>query len=449
MTEQELKVVGQSVLRRDGLGHVTGKTIYVDDISFRDMLYLKMVRSPLPHARIRGLDFSQAEKVDGFVRALTYVDVPKNVYTILCLIGVGPDEEPVLAEDKVLYVGQPIAAVIAETEASAMEAVSRVRLDLEELPAVFDVEEALKPGAPILKDWGANYFIYDVEYGQSNMFRKVRFGDVQQGFAEADVIVEGCYQTSPIEHAPSETTACIARPEPDGRITVYTNTQALFFTLDNTALILQVPFQKLHFVGGTVGGGFGGKVDVITEPIATLAAMKTGRPVKYKFSREEEMRASSTRGAWRMYFKDGVMRDGRIVARQVTSYADSGAYNRHTPYAVTKHAANVAGPYRIPNVWIDACCVYTNRQPGSAMRGFGVTPASFAVEVQMDKIAEALGLDPWTIRFINAYRNGDVKPHQKVVEDATLIEVMQAAARMVGHELPEAFQQMSSWDREE
>ena len=449
MAQQVLNVVGQPVKRRDGLGHVTGKTVYIDDIRFPDMLHLKMVRSPVPHARIRGIDFSQAEKVPGFVCALTHKDVPKNIYTILCLIGVGPDEEPVLAEDRVLYRGEPIAAIVAETEEAALEAVSRVRLDLEELPAVFDVEEALKPGAPILKPWGTNYFIYDYEYGQQNAFRKVRFGDVEKGFQEADYIVEGRYQSSPIEHAPTETTACVAKPEPDGRFTVYTNTQALFFTLDNTALILQIPFQKLHFVGGTVGGGFGGKVDVIAEPIATLAAMKTGRPVKYKFSREEEMRVSSTRSAWRIYFKDGVMKDGRIVARQVTSYADSGAYNRHTPYAVTKHAANVAGPYNIPNVWIDAYCVYTNRTPASAMRGFGVAMASFAIEVQMDKVAETVGLDPWAIRFINAYRNGDMKPHRKIVEDATLIEVMQAAADMVGHELPEAFKQMTSAPREE
>jgi CO/xanthine dehydrogenase Mo-binding subunit len=444
MVQRMLNVVGQPVLRRDGMGHVQGKTMYVDDITYPDMLHLKMVRSPVPHARIKGIDFSEAEKVPGFVRYLTHTDVPKNIYTILTLIGVGPDEEPVLAEDRVLYKGEQIAAIIAETEEAAMEAVSKVRVDLEELPAVFDVEEALKPGAPILKPWGTNYFIYDYEYGQQNMFRKVRFGDVDKAFEEADTIVEECYQTSPIEHAPSETTACVAKPEADGRVTVHTNTQALFFSLDNTALILQVPFQKLHFVGGTVGGGFGGKVDVIVEPIATLAAIKTGRPVKYKFTREEEMRVSSSRGAWRMYFKDGVMKDGRIIARKVTSYADSGAYNRHTPYAVTKHVANVAGPYRIPNVWIDAYCVSTNRQPGSAMRGFGVTPASFAIESQMDKIAETIGIDPWEIRFINAYRNGDMKPHQKVVEDATLIEVMQAAAELVGHKLPDKYKKMSS-----
>jgi CO/xanthine dehydrogenase Mo-binding subunit len=444
MIAESLNVVGQSVLRRDGMGHVTGKTIYVDDISFPDMLHLKMVRSPVPHAKIKGLDFSEAEKVPGFVRAFTHQDVPKNVYTILCLIGVGPDEEPVLAEDKVLYQGEQIAAVVAETEEAAMEAVSSVKLDLEELPAVLDVEEALKPDAPVLKDWGTNYFVYE-----GHNCRRVRFGDVEKGFEEADYIVEGRYQTSPIEHAPTETTGCIAKPEADGRITVYTNTQALFFTLDNTALILQIPFQNLHFVGGTVGGGFGGKVDVIVEPIATLAAMKIGRPVKYKFTREEEMRVSSSRGAWRMYYKDGVMKDGRIIARKITSYADAGAYNRHTPYAVTKHAANVAGPYRIPNVWIDGHCVYTNRQPGSAMRGFGVTPASFAIEVQMDKIAEVVGLDPWAIRFINAYRDGDMKPHQKEVEDATLIEVMQAGAELAGHELPQEFKEMSSSDREE
>jgi CO/xanthine dehydrogenase Mo-binding subunit len=325
-----------------------------------------------------------------------------------------------------------------------MEAVSKVKIDFEELPAVYDVEEALKPDAPVLKHWGTNHFVYEGHH-----CRRVRFGDVDRGFDESDHIIEGRYQTSPIEHAPSETTGCVARPEPDGRITVYTNTQALFFTMDNTALILGVPFQKLHFVGGTVGGGFGGKVDVIVEPIAALAAMKTGRPVKYKFTREEEMRVSSSRGAWRIYFKDGVTKDGRILARKITTYADAGAYNRHTPYAVTKHAANIAGPYNIPNVWIDAYCVYTNRQPGSAMRGFGVTPASFALEVQMDKIAETVGMDPWAIRFINAYRNGDMKPHQKVVEDATLIEVMQAAAELVGYELPEKFKKMNSLNREE
>jgi CO/xanthine dehydrogenase Mo-binding subunit len=439
-----LHVVGDSVPRSDGVGHVTGRTQYTTDHSFPGMLHLKVVRSPVHHARIRGIDLRDAERVPGFVRALTHADVPHNVYTILGLIGVEPEEEFVLAVDRVRYRGEPIVAIIAGSEDAALEAVARVRLDLEELPAVFDVEEALKPGAPIVTHWGTNTFMYE-----GHPCRRVRLGDVEAAFAAADHIIEGVYQTRPIEHAPTETTACIAVPEANGRYTVYTDTQALYFSLDNTSIILQVPGNRLHFVGGTVGGGFGGKVDVIVEPLATLAAMRTDRPVKYAYSRSEEMQVSSTRSAWRVRVKDGVLRDGRIVARQVTSYADSGAYSRQTPYALTKHAANAAGPYAIPNVSIDAYCVYTNRVPSSAMRGFGITMASFAIEVQMDKIAEVVGLDPWSIRFINAYHDGDMKPHRKLVEDATLIETMQAAAGLVGHELPAELRAMTSAPRAE
>jgi|BarGraNGADG00212_1021973.scaffolds.fasta_scaffold08523_3 CO/xanthine dehydrogenase Mo-binding subunit len=438
----DLNVVGQSVARSDGIGHVTGRTQFFGDRTFPGMLHLKMVRSPLHHARIRGVDLSKAERVSGFVRALTWKDVPHNLYTILGLIGVEPEEEYVLAEDRVRFRGEAIIAIVAETEAAAHEAVSKVRLDLEELPAVFDVEEALLPGAPIVTSWGNNTFMYE-----GHPCRRVRLGDVDAAFERADHIVEGVYNTSPIEQAPLETTGCIAVPEANGRFTVYTNTQALYFSLDNTAIILQVPGNRLHFVGGTVGGGFGGKVDVIVEPIATLAAMLTNRPVRFAYSRSEEMQVSSTRSAWRIYIKDGISRDGHILARKVTSYADSGAYSRQTPYALTKHAANAAGPYAIPNVSIDAYCVFTNRQPASAMRGFGVTMASFALEVQMDRIAERVGLDPWTIRFINAYHDGDIKPHRKLAEDATLIETMQAAAALVGRELPDDLRAMTSAPR--
>ncbi|WP_380676616.1 xanthine dehydrogenase family protein molybdopterin-binding subunit [Salinigranum sp. GCM10025319] len=441
---QELNAVGRTIQRRDGEGHVKGQTEYVADRTFPDMKHLHVVRSPVAHAEIGGIDFSEAEKTAGYVAGLTHEDVPNNVYTILRLIGIGPNEEPLLAEDRVRYEGEPIAAVVADSKNAAMEAASKVEVDLTELDAVFDVEEALTEDAPVLKEWGTNYFEYE-----GHECRRVRFGDVEQGFAEADHIVEETYQTSPIEHAPTETTTAIAKPEADGRFTVFTNTQALYFSLDNTALILDIPFSKLQFKGGTVGGGFGGKVDVIVEPMVTLAAMRTGYPVQYQFTREEEMTVSSPRGAWRMYYKDGVTDDGDIVAREVTSYADAGAYNRHTPYAVTKHAANLAGPYTIPNAKFDCYCVYTNKQPSSAMRGFGVTPCSFAIEGQMDKIADELGLDPWEVRFKNAYRNGEMKPHRKEVEDASLIECMQSTARMIGHDLPEEFQEMSSFELEE
>jgi CO/xanthine dehydrogenase Mo-binding subunit len=335
-----------------------------------------------------------------------------------------------------------MVAILAESPQAATIAASRVKVEFEPLDAVFDVEEALKPGAPVVTRQGFNYFRYEGHH-----CRRVRFGDVEKGFADADLIIERRWDTSPIEHAPMETTGCIAKPEGDGRFTVFTNTQALYFSLDNTALIVGLPAGRLHFVGGTVGGGFGGKVDVIVEPIATLGAMLTNRPVKFVYTREEEMRISSTRAAERIYIKDGVMRDGKILARQITLYVDSGAYSRHSPYGTTKAAAHMPGPYTIPHVRVDAHCVYTNRQPSSAMRGFGVTLGDFAIESQMDVIASVLGIDPLRLRLMNAYRDSDMKAHRKLVEGAALVEVIQKTAELAGQKLDPDLAAMSSDDR--
>jgi CO/xanthine dehydrogenase Mo-binding subunit len=437
---ENLKAVGVSGPRSDIHGHVSGQTKYYADRTFPGMLHLMMVRSPHHHARILSIDVSEAEKVPGVVRLLTHRDVPKNIYTILCLIQVEPDDEPCLAVDKVRYKGEQIVAVIADSAAAAREAVAKVKVEYEELPAVFDVEEALKPGAPLVNEFhGQNWFVYEGHH-----CRRVRHGDVGKAFAEADFVIEERYQSSPIEHAPVETTGCIVVPEANGRYTCHSNTQALFFTLDNAALILNQPFQKLRLVGGTVGGGFGGKVDVIVEPIAFLAAMLTGRPVKYAFSREEEMQVSSPRAAERITIKDGVMKDGRIVARQVRLYVDAGAYSRHSPYGTTKAAAHMPGPYTIPNVHVDCHCVYTNRTPSSAMRGFGVTIGDFALEVQMDKLARLVGMDPVEFRIRNAYRDGDMKAHGEKTKGAALIETMQAASTLAGWPLSDEAKRASS-----
>jgi CO/xanthine dehydrogenase Mo-binding subunit len=438
---KQLGIVGQSVKRRDGVGHVTGQTPYIDDIFYPNMLWIKMVRSPVARGKIRRIDTSKAEAFPGVATVVTAKDVPNNWYTILCLIGVGPNDEPVLAHEEVMYTGEPICAVVAETEEIAREAAALVVIEIDEQEPLLDLEFALTPDAPVIKKWGTNTFTYD---GMNR--RQLRFGDVDAGFAQADTIVEGSYSLSPIEHAPIETHCCVVKPEPDGRLTVHTNTQALYFTMDNTAIILQMPSNRLRMLGGTVGGGFGGKVDVITEPITCIAAMKTGRPVKWRWTREEEMRYSSTRGAAQMHFRDGVAKDGRIVARKVRALHDAGAYHRHSPYGVQKHMANLPGPYAIPNVWVDCYCVYTNRQPSSAMRGFAVTEATFAVEVQMEKIARTIGMDSWEIRLRNAYRNGQIKPVRKVMEDATLVETIQAAAALVGHELSPELKAMHSND---
>ncbi|HET7411022.1 MAG TPA: xanthine dehydrogenase family protein molybdopterin-binding subunit [Pararhizobium sp.] len=440
----DLQEIGQPRARSDALSHVTGKTAFYADRTFPGMLHLKMVRSPHHHARIRSIDTSEAEKHPGVVRVLTARDVPNNLYTVLILIQVGPEDEHVLAEDKVRWKGEAVVAVLAETERAAQEAAAKVKVDYEELPAVLDVMEALAPDAPIVNEHhGQNYYRYDS--GQS---RKVCLGDFDAGLASADHVLEQTYTSAPIEHAPTETTGCIAVPEGGDRFTCYTNTQAMFFTLDNTSIILQMPGHKLHMVGGTVGGGFGGKVDVVTEPIAILAAKLTGRPVSFIYSREEEMQVSSTRAAEKLVIKDGVMKDGRIVARKVDCYVDAGAYSRHTPYGAQKAAAHFPGPYTIPNVLINSYCVYTNRTPSSAMRGFGVTIGDFALEVQMDKLARLIGMDPIEFRLINAYRDGDVKAHRQKTESAALVECMQEASRIADWRIGERFLKMSSRTRE-
>ncbi len=220
-----------------------------------------------------------------------------------------------------------------------------MRVEYETLPAVFDVEEALKPGAPVINDtYPGNYFEYHDRYDH----QKLRFGDVEKGFASADLIVEDRYQMSPIEHAPTETNGSIAAPEQNDRYVVHSCAQGLFFSLGTAAKILNLDSNKLHFIGGTVGGGFGGKVDSLTEPLSILGAMMTGRPVRYVLDREEEMLYGSPRGAERIYIKDGLMRDGRIIARHIRSYFDAGAYTRLSSYAAIKCTAICRAPTRSP-----------------------------------------------------------------------------------------------------
>jgi len=437
----DFNVIGTTVQRSDARGHVTGRTVFFEDMMLPDMAFVKMHRSSRHHAMITGVDVSAALEVPGVLRVITHEDVPANWYTVLRLIGVEPNDEPVLAEDRVLYLGEPIVAVVADTEAAAIEGAARVAVTYSDLPVVLDVEEALAEDAPVIKQAGTNYFIYEGHHA-----RRVRLGDVEKGFAEADHIFEWRYSSAPIEHAPTETTGCIVIPMGGGRLQIHSNTQAAFFTLDNTALILDRPFTDLQVKGGTVGGGFGGKVDVMVEPVACIAATLINRPVKFVYTREEEMQVSSPRAAERIYIKDGVMNDGRIVARKIMLYVDSGAYSRHTPYGTTKAAAHVPGPYTIPNVYADCHCVYTNRTPSSAMRGFGVTIADFALESQMDRIARALDIDPLEFRLRNAYRDGDMKAHRKIASGTALIEVIQRAAALVGHDLPEEYRAMSSSD---
>ena len=428
----DFDVVGKPVLRQDIMGHVTGRSKFYDDHAFDGLLHMRCVRSPHHHARIRSVDSSAAERQDGVVRVLGGRDVPVNTNTLLSLINFGRDDEPLLATDKVSYVGQPVLAIVATSVRAAQEAVDAVNVDYEELPHVLDVEEALKPEAPIVNDeYPNNTFDYFDTYDH----QKLRFGDVETAFSRADHIVEGEYQMSPIEQAPIETCGAIAAPETNDRITVHTSTQALFFSVGVTAKQLDISSARLHFIGGTVGGGFGGKVDSHHEPLAALACLATGRPVKYMWDRAEEMQVGGPRGGERWRIKDGVMRDGRIIARAFTGFFDAGAYTRLSSYAVQKSTGHLPGPYSIPNVASNVYCVFTNRTPSTAMRGFGITAADFAIERHMDKVARAVGMDPIELRILNAYRDGDMKAHRREAKNCALIESCQAVAQKTGWSL--------------
>jgi CO/xanthine dehydrogenase Mo-binding subunit len=377
----------------------------------------------------------------GVIRVIRPEDVPHNINTLLSLIGFGRDDEALLQGRKVSYVGETIVAVVAETELQARNACKAVQVDYEILPHVLDVEEAMHPDAPVVNDeYPNNTFDYHELYDH----QKLRFGDVEKAFSQADHIVEGEYQMSPIEQAPTETCGAIAAPEQNDRYVCYTSTQALFFSLGTTAKLLEMPSSKLHFVGGTVGGGFGGKVDSLHEPLAVLGARLTGKPVKYTYDRQEEMQVGAPRGAERWRIKDGVMNDGRIVARKFTGFFDSGAYTRLSSYAIVKGTGHLPGPYTIPNVSSNVYCVYTNRTPATAMRGFGITGVDFSIECHMDKVAEKIGMNPIELRILNAYRDGDMKAHRRLAKNCALIECAQVAAQKASWPIAAQYSAMSS-----
>jgi CO/xanthine dehydrogenase Mo-binding subunit len=432
-----MKAVGARLPRYDGRAHVTGRTQYVDDVRVHGMLWAKAVRSPHHSARILSIDTSAAEALPGVHAVVTHKDVPHNIYGHLEALGV-PADEPLLAEDDVRWKGQVVAAVAAESEEAALAAADAVKVTYEEREPVFDIRVAADPDAPTFHQWGATY----PHFGPHD-HRRVRKGDVDRAFEEADVIVEGVYRPQAIEHVPLETQVSLVVPEASGRLTIYSCTQAMYFSMGVVAAHLEWPLSKLKFVGGTVGGGFGGKVDTATETICALLALKAHRPVKWRFTREEEFLTSSTRAPWHIELKDAVTKDGWILGRRTLTLHDAGAYSRFSPYGVTKHAFHHTGAYTIPNLRFDGFVVYSNRVPTTAMRGFGVTSVSLATEMHLDRIAEQVGMSPLELRLKNANRIGDTTGNRVVMHDPSTVVVTLAAADAAGYELGEQYRAMT------
>jgi CO/xanthine dehydrogenase Mo-binding subunit len=424
-----MKAVGARLPRYDGLSHVTGRSVFVDDVRVPGVLWVKVLRSPVSCGLIRRLDAGPAQAMPGVHAVITCADVPQNIVGHLEALGV-PRDEPLLAEDDVRYKGQPIVAVAAESEELAQAAVEAIEIEFEEREPFLDVRHAFDPDQPQVTPDGSVFRYYDDQFQ-----RQVRKGDVDRAFRDADVIVQGAYRPGAIEQAPAETQVSLAVPESDGRLVIHTVTQAMYFSMGVVAQHLQLPLNRLKFVGGTVGGGFGGKVDTAADTITALLALKAGRPVKWRWTREEEFLSSSTRAAWHVEIADAVTDDGWILGRRTLTLHDAGAYTRFSSYGATKHTFHLAGAYTIPNVAFNTYVVWTNRVPSSAMRGFGVTSVSFAVEMHMNRIAQVLGIDPWELRLKNAYRVGDTAPTRVIMRDPSTVPTLLAAADAAGVEL--------------
>ena len=433
-----MKAIGARLPRYDGLGHVKGQTQYVDDVRVHGTLWVKALRSPHHSALIKSIDTSKAESMPGVFAIVTAKDVPKNVYGHLEALGV-PADEPLIADEDVRWKGQIVGAVAATTQEAAQAAVDAIEVTYEEREPVLDIRTAADPGADSFHQWGPIY----PHFGPHN-HRRVRKGDIDAAFDKADVIVEGVYRPQAIEHCPLETQVSLVVPEANGRLTVYSCTQAMYFSMGVVAAHLEWPLNKLRFVGGTVGGGFGGKVDTATETICALLAIKSQKPVKWRFTREEEFLASSTRAPWHIEIQDAVSADGWILGRRTLTLHDSGAYSRFSPYGLTKHAFHHTGAYTIPAVSFDGFVVYSNRVPTTAMRGFGVTSVSLAVETHLNRVAEVLGLDPLELRLKNANRIGDTTGNRVVMHDPSTVVVTLAAAERVGYELGDEYRSMTS-----
>jgi len=388
-----MSVVGKRVKRVDVLEKVTGKALFADDLRFEDMLYAKVLRSPLPHARIRRVDTSLAEELRGVRAVLTARDIPGE--STIGILGDPFRDQPVLADEKVRFVGDPIAIVAADSPKIAEEASKLIQVEYEELKPVFDPVEAMREDAPRVH-----------EGGNIAGHRKIRRGDVEGGFAQADVIIEGTYKTPFQEHAHLEPEAGVARVDEKGNVTVWACTQFPSNVREEIARCLGLSLNKVRVIQTVTGGGFGAKLDISVHCHIALLALKTGRPVKLVYTRPESIMTSTKRHPFIIKYKTGATREGKLLVVEIEIIGDTGAYASYGPAVLTRAAVHATGPYNVPNVKIDAYTVYTNNPICGAMRGFGVPQIAIAHETQMDNLAEKLGMDPIEIRLKNAFDLG-------------------------------------------
>jgi CO/xanthine dehydrogenase Mo-binding subunit len=394
-------IIGRSVPRIDAHGKVTGESPYSGDLSMPGMLHMKMLFAGRPHARIKHIRISDAEAASGVVAVYTARDIPVNEY------GLQWQDQPVLCgegsskqgADVVRFVGDQVAVVVAESEAQASAAVKLIEVDYEDLPVVTDPVEAMKADAPRVHE----------HIGDSNIcvHYRIRKGNADEAFAKADVIVEGEYRTPVQEHAYLQPEAGLAYIDDDGRIVIACGGQWTHEDQHQVAHAMNMPNDRIRVIYPAVGGAFGGREDMSVQIVLALAVWKLKRPVRIIWSRHESMIGHGKRHAAVLRAKWGATKDGKVIAIENEIIGDGGAYMYTTNKVLGNSAITSTGPYSIPNVKTDVYGVYTNNLPGAAFRGFGAPQALFMAEMQMDKLAKKLGMDPVEFRLKNALKDGD------------------------------------------
>jgi CO/xanthine dehydrogenase Mo-binding subunit len=425
-----LRLVGRPVPRHDARDKVMAATAYAGDWAMPGMLHGVVVRSPHAAARIVRLDTAAAAAMPGVAAVLTARDVPRNALATDVpgqTTAVGPLRATlhVLADGRVRHQGEPVALVAAETLEQARAAAEAVAVEYEPVPGVFSPAEALAPGAPPVHDAG-------------NLLAhwRVARGDAAAALARADVVVEGEYTTQMVDAAYLEPESGVAWIDSDGVVTIRLSTQVIEHFRD-VAEVLDLPQNRVRVIGTYVGGGFGGKEDVTVEVYLGLLALRTGRPVKMVWTRQESLLGRAKRHPYRLRYRTGALRSGEVIAQQIDLLGDSGAYAYLSALVLLYSTVTAAGPYRVPDVEVEARVAYTNNPPTSAMRGFGAMQVVFGYESQMDRVARALGLDPVEVRRINALRRGDVLPVGQVVETrVALPELAERAWAALGPPTP-------------
>jgi CO/xanthine dehydrogenase Mo-binding subunit len=427
MAATQPRIAGKSLPRMDGAGKVTGTAVYAADFALPGMLVGKVFRSTEPHARIVRVDTARARSLPGVRAIITAADVPDVRY------GGGIKDETVFARGKVRYAGQPVAAVAATTREAAEAALAAIEVVFEPLPIILDLDAALAPGAPLIHEEWASYAAIPILHRDGNVCNRARIvvGDVERGFEEADRIFEHRFRTGMVHQGYTEPRAAVAAWDSSGQVTVWSNTQLPFEVQNTLAEILQMAPSKIRVVVPGIGGGFGGKLRVGVEHVAAFLARAAGRPVKIITTSEEELTAAYPRQGTVVELKTSVTKDGRITAKAGRIWFDTGAFAGSGPGVASVATLVLAGPYKIPNLHLEGFAVYTNKTNCGSFRAPSGPQSNFAVESQMDIIADALGLDPLELRLKNIVREGDEGPTGQMLESVGLEECLRTAAAAI------------------